>query len=158
MRHAGLIVLLYLAVVAELADLRLPGGWHPWWLDFVLLFAIRCTAGLSGMVWCVVLGLTSDLLGHSPPGLGLLVGATLGLRVSRTTDDSLRTIPRVSLLHVAVGTLMWHALTGHFDSTQGVASLPLVRSGLTLMCAVILHGFAAYLEQSRRSQLLQASR
>ena len=158
MRHAGLIVALYIAIVAELADVRLPGGLHPWWLDLVLLLAIRSLAGLPGMMWCIILGLTSDVLGHSPPGLGLLLGATLGLRVSQTTDGPPGSVSRVSLLLVSLGLLLWHVLTARFDPSQGVASLPLLRSGFTVLSAVVLHGATLYSERSRQSQLLQASR
>ncbi len=158
MRQLVLLVALYLAVVAEVGGFRLPGGFQFWWLDLVLLLAVQMVTGVNAILWCVVIGLCSDLLGHSVPGLGLLLGASLGFWVSRHQPEDSQPRSTLALVPLALGLAVWHVVTVPVSNELPWTSLPLVRSGFTLLFACLLQWRFSYAEHARQAELQQASR
>lgn len=152
MHHGAIALLMYIALALELRGVQ-PMGFACWWLDFVLLLMIQNCKGLSTLLWCGLIGLLSDVIGASPPGAGLLCGATAGLILSSRQPAS-----PMSPLAIAFLLMCWHALSNTLPAAQTWWDLPLTRSLPTFLFAVIIELASHVSEQRRQAALLQASR
>ncbi|MCA9079680.1 MAG: hypothetical protein KDA58_03935 [Planctomycetaceae bacterium] len=160
MRHVWLMLLLYAAMVAQLAQLRPVVGVPVWWLDLVLLVALRWTVRPGGIVWCALIGLASDLCGASPPGLGLFLGATAGMLLLPQPEITRTTLPdRIGPAPVAMLLMLFHVVPALLQSQPAsVLTESWTASLLTLGLAALWQLTASLRERGRERELMSVSR
>ena len=154
MRHVVLVVVLYLAVVAQLGGVPLPGGLVVWWLDFALLLALQLLVRPTGVLWCGIIGLAFDLTGSSIPGTGLLCGASCGLLLP-SRDETLRAPEsRVRPVPIALFLLLFHLIPAAVSTLPAARVTAMWLGSLMTLAVAAVWQLVVNTRQRRRDQEL----